>query len=29
VAENELNDPNVDAVGEQPARAFVSQVVPP
>jgi hypothetical protein len=29
VPEHELNDPNVDAVREQPARAFVAQVVPP
>jgi hypothetical protein len=26
--EHQLNDPDIDAVGEQPARAFVPQVVP-
>jgi hypothetical protein len=29
VAEHELNDANVHAVGKQPARAFMSQVMPP
>jgi len=28
VAEHQLNDPNVDAVGQQSARALVTQVVP-
>jgi hypothetical protein len=29
VAEHQLNDSDIDAVGKQPARAFVSEVVPP
>jgi hypothetical protein len=28
VSEHQLDDANVDAVGEQPAGALVSQVVP-
>jgi hypothetical protein len=28
VAEHQLNDPDVDAVSQQPARAFVPQIVP-
>jgi hypothetical protein len=28
VSEHQLNDPDVDAIGQQPARAFVTQVVP-
>lgn len=28
MAEHELNDPDVDAVGKQPAGTFVPQVVP-
>jgi hypothetical protein len=28
VAEHQLDDPDVDAVGSQAARAFVTQVVP-
>ncbi len=28
VAEHQLDDPNVDAVRQEPARAFVSEVVP-
>jgi hypothetical protein len=28
VAEHQLDDADVDAVREQPARAFVSQIVP-
>ena len=29
MSEHQLDDANVDAVGEQPAGAFVPQVVPP
>jgi hypothetical protein len=28
VAEHQLDDPDVDAIGQEPARAFVSKVVP-
>ena len=28
MSEHQLNDPDVDAVREKPARAFVTQVVP-
>ena len=28
MSEHQLNDPDVDTVREQPARAFVAQVVP-
>ncbi|MEX2270005.1 MAG: hypothetical protein WD690_00950 [Vicinamibacterales bacterium] len=28
MSEHQLNDPEVDAVGQQPAGAFVSEIVP-